>query len=474
MTVVRPNSIAGINSITVQTGQALNIHDASGNLIRNITSSTGISTFQSLHVGAGTTTSTQGISVGTGCSIVSTTVNQLELYTNSSQRLKITSGGLITQSNTWTNTYSATDTTHCGYQVHNISDTTDTYAALRLTTGSSSPATAQIASVRKGTGQNDLTFQVEASNTAKEVLRLDSAGQVQINTDGSQTASNISVGAGADLKIYHDGSDSYIRNISATDLRIQNIGNAGIDIYNQNSYPIRFTTNGNEIMRITNSSVGIGTDASASSAKFQVVEPDSTECYIQVANQTTGYDANSGLLIGYNGSEVAKIMNLENTAMELATNGNARITIANDGHVTLSNAISFNAETATANRLDDYEEGSWTGVIVTGGGTVSGEWYTKIGNIVFVTATLSAWGDTTSSTQITVSGFPFTCSATGFGICKFCKHEDAHKGPWIEVSGTTGGFLKSSTSTGSCDYVYHSGIVQSSGSAAFSVWYNVA
>ena len=82
MTVVRPNSIAGINSITVQTGQALNIHDASGNLIRNITSSSGVSTFSSLHVGSGTTTATQGISVGIGCSIVSTTGNQLELYTN--------------------------------------------------------------------------------------------------------------------------------------------------------------------------------------------------------------------------------------------------------------------------------------------------------------------------------------------------------------------------------------------------------
>ena len=53
MTVVRPNSIAGINSITVQTGQALNIHDASGNLIRNITSSSGISTFQSVEVTSG-------------------------------------------------------------------------------------------------------------------------------------------------------------------------------------------------------------------------------------------------------------------------------------------------------------------------------------------------------------------------------------------------------------------------------------
>jgi len=95
MTVVRPNSIAGINSITVQTGQALNIHDASGNLIRNITSSSGVSTFSSLHVGAGTTTSTQGISVGTGCSIISETVNNLDVYTNSSKRIRIQNDGRV-------------------------------------------------------------------------------------------------------------------------------------------------------------------------------------------------------------------------------------------------------------------------------------------------------------------------------------------------------------------------------------------
>ena len=100
MTVVRPNSIAGINSITVQTGQALNIHDASGNLIRNITSSSGVSTFSSLHVGSGTTTNTQGISVGTGCSIVSGTVNTLDFYTNNNDRLRIYPGGQVSIRNT--------------------------------------------------------------------------------------------------------------------------------------------------------------------------------------------------------------------------------------------------------------------------------------------------------------------------------------------------------------------------------------
>ena len=62
MTVVRPNSIAGINSITVQTGQALNIHDASGNLIRSLTNSSGISTFASINVTQGSGDLIVGIS----------------------------------------------------------------------------------------------------------------------------------------------------------------------------------------------------------------------------------------------------------------------------------------------------------------------------------------------------------------------------------------------------------------------------
>ena len=55
MTVVRPNSISGINSITVATGSALNVHDASGNLIRSLTSSSGVSTFSGIHIGTAAT-----------------------------------------------------------------------------------------------------------------------------------------------------------------------------------------------------------------------------------------------------------------------------------------------------------------------------------------------------------------------------------------------------------------------------------
>ena len=51
---------------------------------------------------------------------------------------------------------------------------------------------------------SDAVNTLDVYTAASKRLTIDSGGQVQINTDGSQTASNISVGAGADLKLYHD------------------------------------------------------------------------------------------------------------------------------------------------------------------------------------------------------------------------------------------------------------------------------
>ena len=66
MTVVQPNSIAGINSISVQSGQSLSIHKSDGTLIREIVASTGISTFSSISVGSATTTNNAAKSINIG------------------------------------------------------------------------------------------------------------------------------------------------------------------------------------------------------------------------------------------------------------------------------------------------------------------------------------------------------------------------------------------------------------------------
>ena len=60
MTVVQPNSISGINSITVQSGESLSIHKSDGSLLREIVSATGVGTFYALSVGTAGTVSNTG------------------------------------------------------------------------------------------------------------------------------------------------------------------------------------------------------------------------------------------------------------------------------------------------------------------------------------------------------------------------------------------------------------------------------
>ena len=74
--------------------------------------------------------------------------------------------------------------------------------------------------------------------------------------------------------------------------------------------------------------------------------------------------------------------------------------------ITASTGILFGTDTAAANTLDDYEEGTWTpvmtGVTLT---TASGS-YVKIGNLV--TAHFQIFSDSlTSSANASISGLPF-------------------------------------------------------------------
>jgi hypothetical protein len=76
--------------------------------------------------------------------------------------------------------------------------------------------------------------------------------------------------------------------------------------------------------------------------------------------------------------------------------------------------LTFNGDTAAANALDDYEEGTWTMGVSFGGGTTgitytsSTGGYTKIGRQVTVTGflVLTSKGSSTGSARIT--GLPFT------------------------------------------------------------------
>ena len=97
MTVIKPNAIAGINSITVASGAALAVHKADGTLIQTIAGTSGVSTFSSVSVGSATTTNdaAKSINIGLGASIAQHVDNSLSFGTGGDERLRITSGGLV-------------------------------------------------------------------------------------------------------------------------------------------------------------------------------------------------------------------------------------------------------------------------------------------------------------------------------------------------------------------------------------------
>jgi hypothetical protein len=91
-----------------------------------------------------------------------------------------------------------------------------------------------------------------------------------------------------------------------------------------------------------------------------------------------------------------------NTGFEVLSSGKARA----------ENGLLFGSDTAAANALDDYEEGTWTPTCSVG--TMSGAEgrYTKIGNRVYIDFNLANFSNKTSSAEITVGGLPYSISTT--------------------------------------------------------------
>ena len=83
-----------------------------------------------------------------------------------------------------------------------------------------------------------------------------------------------------------------------------------------------------------------------------------------------------------------------------------------------SDGLCFNGDTAAANALDDYEEGTWTPTVHAGGGsipTVQTARYTKIGRLVHINCYINyTAGSSTSAFQM--GGLPFACLTNNYEV----------------------------------------------------------
>jgi len=227
------------------------------------------------------------------------------------------------------------------------------------------------------------------------------------DTDTSATANNQQGG----IEFYT--SDSGNENVTAS---IENLyaGSGGGSELTFNTAP-NGSSGVSERMRIS-SDGNIGLNETNPTADIHMTKADDINEIIMDANRPS-----AGQLIGrhryyWNGTEVAR---MEGDAGSDTTNkddGYLRFLARASGSSIAeklridSDGLKFNGDTAAANALDDYEEGSWTPAM--SGVTLSGSpegLYTKIGNLVLAQFTFSV-PSTSSTSAANLSGLPFTVS----------------------------------------------------------------
>jgi hypothetical protein len=163
---------------------------------------------------------------------------------------------------------------------------------------------------------------------------------------------------------------------------------------------------GNDLpISVSTSNVGIGTPATD---KKLTVKGTVSLRNDEVAAGYTTLDIIPATAIGASANRIAAL-NTTDIAFETGGAERARIT---------ANGLTFNGDTAAANALDDYEEGTWTIGITFGGASVgvttlnNTGTYTKIGRQVTVNGRLSLTSKGSSTGSAEISGLPFTIGNT--------------------------------------------------------------
>ena len=157
------------------------------------------------------------------------------------------------------------------------------------------------------------------------------------------------------------------------------------------------------VVDAANNRVGIGTTSPAlpfevnGSTNVAVFRSDASNSIIQLAN-STGTGGDNGTLVGSVGDHLY-----------------FRAGDSEKGRFLSGGGLTFNGDTATANALDDYEEGTFTPVIQHNTSqnstfTSANGNYTKIGNTVTCQIRVDSGNTGTAGTFLTITGLPFTVS----------------------------------------------------------------
>ena len=246
-----------------------------------------------------------------------------------------------------------------------------------------------------------ILFRTGSSYT--ETMRIESNGKIGINdtspdanlsVGGSTAFVDIGAAGGNRAKIGYSSNDCYFGTSSSSGQFIfkNNVGS--------NDNP---ASSGTERLRITSDGkMGVGT----ASPNHRLTLHQSGTSTFDALNITSGLTNAVGLQLGINSASNAFFWHTANGGIQFATNNVERMRITNNG-------ITFNGDTAAANALDDYEEGTSTVSIqhITADTNQVYMTYTKIGSVVCIVGVITIVNKTASSGTNGWFHLPFAPSA---------------------------------------------------------------
>ena len=351
MTVIRPNSVAGINSITVQSGNSLAIHKSNGELLRTITGTTGVTTFSSISVGTAYTdnSASKSINVGVGASISQHDDNTLTFGTSGDPVAKFdASGHFLPNTDSQFNIGSNSVRFANGYFDTLYGDGSN-LTGLSANSISQGNSTAEILD----TGTNGIFRFIPESS---EVFRITHEAKVGINTNNPSHNLDISgdgvafpSAAGSTLLRLRNSAgtatlsiDAAAGSSSAIQFGDTAAASVGALIYSHVDNSIRFNAagTGEKVRILSNGDVGINTsvinraDAGRPCIQFDYGGNDGSEgLEIRLSNSTlNGNAATDNAAITYIGQNLG-FNNRENGVITFRNNGSERLRITATGRI---------------------------------------------------------------------------------------------------------------------------------------------
>ena len=265
--------------------------------------------------------------------------------------------------------------------------------------------------IRSMIQDKDIIFSGNDNGSFISALTLDmsNAGEAKFNSDITLST------AGKRLYIARasDGSTTgSIYSPADSDIRISGAGSSAGEIQFEPS-----STSGVAMKILSGGAVDIGgSEAAHANTDDLIVGNYSGNHGIQINAQNTG---NSSIFFGDNDSVLIGQIEYVHGADYFAfiTGLGQRLRVDHQG-------IKFNSDTAAANALNDYEEGSFTPSLANTGvspAPTGAGWYTKIGGLVHVQMYFAGITPT-SAGNTRINGMPFAASTPGnaYAVCHYC------------------------------------------------------